>query len=137
MLLLNAEKKRKILKFINLFCKNSPFFISHITSNIFFFSAGKRLLGFLFGPQSRECTATHFKTCQWGAHDIFFKSYSQKSEKIQNFRVSFLYLYWPIFQTISSPLLIFFTILSRLYSLHHGALILFLSHSLSGLEFFF
>ena len=73
----------------------------------------------------------------WGAHDSFFRSYSQKTEKIESFQGNF---FVPILTYFANQFILtsdFFTALSHLYSLHHDIVVLFLSHLRSELEIFF
>ena len=108
-----------------------------ITSDIYFFSLGKRPLVFLIGPSSGECTAIHLKNFQWGGHISFFKSYSQKTKKVTYFPSNFFVFILTSFTNHVIPTPDFFTTFSHSYSLHHGTVVLFLFHLPSELVIFF
>ena len=93
-LLLNADKRSKILKFVNFFVKIYDFSFYNVQHTFLRLWSGR-------------CTVTHFKNFQWGGLNSFFKRYSQKTKKVTYFQTLLLYSFSHILQITSPPLLIF------------------------------
>ena len=108
-----------------------------ITSYIYFFALGKRLLVFLLGSWSKGCTVSHFENFNWGDHNSFFENYSQKTKKDTYFQSHFFVFILIYFTNHCIPTTHFFIIFSHSYSLHQGVVVLFPFHLPSELEIFF